>query len=98
MKEELAKTYRPHEVESRWYPLWESRGYFRADANSSKPPFVIVMPPPNVTGVLHMGHMLNNTIHYILIRKDRMEVHSSCWLPCTDHASIATEARVVGML
>src|SRR5215470_41173 len=91
MKEELAKTYSPHEVESRWYPLWESRGYFRADANSSKPPFVIVMPPPNVTGVLHMGHMLNNTVQDVIVRRKRMQGFNTLWLPGMDHAGIATQ-------
>ncbi len=94
---ELASKYNPSEVESKWYAEWLSRGLF-----SSKPderePFTIVIPPPNVTGVLHMGHMLNNTIQDILVRKARLEGKNACWVPGTDHASIATEAKVVNRL
>ncbi len=94
---ELSKNYIPNEVEARWYAHWLSKGYF-----SSKPDereaYTIVMPPPNVTGVLHMGHCLNNTIQDILIRQARMQGKNACWVPGTDHASIATEAKVVGML
>ena len=94
---ELEKLYNPTEVESKWYEFWESNKLF-----SSKPdgrePYTIVIPPPNVTGVLHMGHMLNNTIQDILIRKARMDGKNACWVPGTDHASIATEAKVVGRL
>lgn len=94
---ELSKTYDPKEIESNWYQYWLNKGFF-----SSKPdgrePFTIVIPPPNVTGVLHMGHMLNNTIQDVLIRKARMEGKNACWVPGTDHASIATEAKVVQML
>ena len=85
------------EVEQKWYDYWMKNDYF-----SSKPdhrtPYTIVIPPPNVTGVLHMGHMLNNTIQDVLIRKARMEGKEACWVPGTDHASIATEAKVVAML
>jgi valyl-tRNA synthetase len=94
----LSTKYNPAEVEDKWYQEWMKNGFFKAAPNSSKEPFCIVMPPPNVTGVLHMGHMLNNTIQDVLIRKARMEGKEACWVPGTDHASIATEAKVVGML
>ena len=94
---ELAKNYDPKEVESKWYKYWTDHKLF-----SSKPdgrePYTIVIPPPNVTGVLHMGHMLNNTIQDILIRKARLDGKNACWVPGTDHASIATEAKVVNRL
>ena len=95
---EIAKTYRPEEVERKWYDYWKSNGYFKADAKSSKPKYSIVIPPPNVTGVLHMGHMLNNTIQDVLIRRARMSGYEALWVPGTDHASIATEAKVVNLL
>ena len=91
MKTELPKTYDFKEFESRWYDFWESRGYFKADARSTKPAFVIVMPPPNVTGSLHMGHMLNHTVHDVIIRRKRMQGFNTLWLPGTDHAGIATQ-------
>ena len=91
MKVELSKIYNFQEVESHWYDFWESRGYFRADAASGKPAFVIVMPPPNVTGSLHMGHMLNNTVHDVIVRRKRMQGFNTLWLPGTDHAGIATQ-------
>jgi valyl-tRNA synthetase len=94
----LATKYNPSEVEDKWYQEWIKGGFFKASPNPSKEPFCIVIPPPNVTGVLHMGHMLNNTIQDVLIRKARMEGKEACWVPGTDHASIATEAKVVGML
>ena len=94
---ELASKYDPREVESKWYQYWLDHKLF-----SSKPdgrePYTIVIPPPNVTGVLHMGHMLNNTIQDILVRRARMEGKNACWVPGTDHASIATEAKVVNKL
>lgn len=94
---ELASKYDPKEVESKWYQYWLDNKLF-----SSKPdgrePYTVVIPPPNVTGVLHMGHMLNNTIQDILVRRARMEGKNACWVPGTDHASIATEAKVVGRL
>lgn len=94
---ELASKYDPQAVESKWYEYWLNNKLF-----SSKPdgrePYTIVIPPPNVTGVLHMGHMLNNTIQDILVRRARMEGKNACWVPGTDHASIATEAKVVGKL
>ncbi len=95
---ELATKYNPAEVESKWYDAWLKAGVFKAHAQAGKEPYCIVIPPPNVTGVLHMGHMLNNTIQDVLIRKARMEGKVACWVPGTDHASIATEARVVAML
>ncbi|WP_270766849.1 valine--tRNA ligase [Segatella buccae] len=94
---ELASKYDPHAVESKWYEYWLDNKLF-----SSKPdgrePYTVVIPPPNVTGVLHMGHMLNNTIQDILVRRARMEGKNACWVPGTDHASIATEAKVVNKL
>jgi valyl-tRNA synthetase len=94
----LSTKYSPTEVESKWYQYWLEKRYFHASADSGKEPYTIVIPPPNVTGVLHMGHMLNNTIQDVLIRKARMEGKEACWVPGTDHASIATEAKVVAML
>ena len=94
----LSTKYSPAEVEDKWYAYWQEKGFFHAEPNSGKESFSIVIPPPNVTGVLHMGHMLNNTIQDILIRKARMQGKQACWVPGTDHASIATEARVVAML
>lgn len=95
---EIAKTYLPEAVENKWYTYWKTKGYFKADALSPKPKYSIVIPPPNVTGVLHMGHMLNNTIQDVLIRHARMNGFEACWVPGTDHASIATEAKVVELL
>ena len=94
----LPTKYNPSEVEDKWYSYWMENGLFHSEPNPDKEPFTIVIPPPNVTGVLHMGHMLNNTIQDVLIRKARMEGKEACWVPGTDHASIATEARVVAML
>ena len=94
---ELASKYNPADVEGKWYQYWLDHKLF-----SSKPdgrePYTVVIPPPNVTGVLHMGHMLNNTIQDILVRRARMEGKNACWVPGTDHASIATEAKVVNKL
>jgi valyl-tRNA synthetase len=105
-KKELAKAYAPQDVEKKWYSAWEAGGLFyayrpdeapqdptgrRAD---DKPPFVVCMPPPNVTGILHMGHALNNTIQDTYIRYHRMLGHESLWLPGTDHAGIATQTKV----
>jgi valyl-tRNA synthetase len=95
---EIRKTYSPVEVENKWYSYWQENKFFHSEPNTAKKPFTIVIPPPNVTGVLHMGHMLNNTIQDVLIRKARMEGRESCWVPGTDHASIATEAKVVALL
>src|SRR5262245_1704811 len=94
----LSTKYDPSSVEDKWYQSWLDQGFFYSTPNPAKDPFCIVIPPPNVTGVLHMGHMLNNTIQDVLTRKARMEGKETCWVPGTDHASIATEARVVAML
>ena len=94
---ELTARYTPSDIEERWYAHWESQGYFRS-VPDEREPFTIVIPPPNVTGMLHMGHMLNNTIQDILIRKARLDGKNACWVPGTDHASIATEAKVVRWL
>jgi len=91
MTKELAKGYEPHEVEKRWYAEWEEKGYFRAAATSEKKPYSIVIPPPNVTGALHMGHALNNTLQDILCRWKRMQGYNVLWMPGTDHAGIATQ-------
>src|SRR4026207_282012 len=88
---ELSKTYDPKTVEPKWYQRWLDAKAFRADANSSKPAFSIVIPPPNVTGVLTLGHVLNNTIQDILARRARMLGKEVLWLPGTDHAGIATQ-------
>jgi valyl-tRNA synthetase len=95
---EISKTYNPREIEDKWYKYWIDNQYFKSKPNPDKEPYTIVIPPPNVTGVLHMGHMLNNTIQDVLTRKARMEGKEACWVPGTDHASIATEAKVVAML
>ena len=94
---ELATKYNPEEVEGKWYEYWMNHHLFSSKPDARKP-YTIVIPPPNVTGVLHMGHMLNNTIQDILVRRARMEGKNACWVPGTDHASIATEANVVNRL
>jgi valyl-tRNA synthetase len=94
---ELSKNYIPGEVELKWYKHWVDSGYFHSSPNDKKA-YTVVIPPPNVTGVLHMGHCLNNTIQDILVRRARMQGYNPCWVPGTDHASIATEAKVVAML
>jgi len=94
---ELSKNFEPQSVEQKWYDQWVNKGYFKSTPDE-RTPYTIVMPPPNVTGVLHMGHCLNNTIQDILIRRARMMGYNTCWVPGTDHASIATEAKVVAML
>ena len=94
---ELAKVYNPQEVEEKWYQYWVDHKLFSSKPDAREP-YTIVIPPPNVTGVLHMGHMLNNTIQDILVRHARQEGKNACWVPGTDHASIATEAKVVGKL
>jgi len=91
MRTELPKTYNSQEVEGRWYNWWESKGYFHADVRSDRPPFVMVMPPPNVTGSLHMGHMLNQTVQDVIARRKRMQGFNTLWLPGMDHAGIATQ-------
>ncbi len=94
---EIPKTYDPAAAENKWYKYWMEQGFFRS-VPDNREPYTIVIPPPNVTGVLHMGHMLNNTIQDVLIRRARMLGKNACWVPGTDHASIATEAKVVAML
>ena len=98
MRKELAKTYAPKEFEDRIYHNWEEKGYFHAEIDPKKKPYTIVIPPPNITGQLHMGHALDNTLQDILIRWRRMQGYSALWLPGTDHASIATEAKIVGKM
>ena len=91
---ELPKQYDPQDAQRRWYDFWLEKGYFHADPSSDKPPYTIVIPPPNVTGALHLGHALNNTIQDILIRWKRMQGFDALWMPGTDHAGIATQAVV----
>ncbi len=93
----LSSRYNPKETEAKWYAHWEKNNYFHSEPDEREP-FTIVIPPPNVTGVLHMGHMLNNTIQDVLIRRARLQGKNACWVPGTDHASIATEAKVVKLL
>lgn len=95
---QIPKTYDPSKVESKLYQEWTNRGFFHSTPDKNKKSYTIVIPPPNVTGVLHMGHLLNNTIQDLLIRRARMQGYNACWVPGTDHASIATEAKVVRML
>ena len=94
---EIASKYNPADVEGKWYQYWLEQGFFKSKPDGREP-YTIVIPPPNVTGVLHMGHMLNNTIQDILVRRARMQGKNACWVPGTDHASIATEAKVVNKL
>jgi valyl-tRNA synthetase len=93
----ISKTYSPKETEDKWYQYWLENKFFKS-VPDEREPYTIVIPPPNVTGVLHMGHMLNNTIQDVLVRRARMKGKNACWVPGTDHASIATEAKVVAML
>src|SRR3954462_12578840 len=95
---EISKTYEPQAVEAKWYQFWLDEKCFVADAHSKKPAYSIVIPPPNVTGILHMGHVLNNTIQDILARKARMDGKEVLWLPGTDHAGIATQGMVAKQL
>lgn len=98
MSKELSKTYSPKEIEDKWYKIWEEKGYFNAQHNSEKPGYSIVIPPPNVTGILHMGHMLNNAIQDTIIRYKRMTGFEALWMPGMDHAGIATQNKVERML
>ena len=98
MAKELAKTYDPHGLEDRLYKKWEEKKYFHAEVDRSKKPFTIVMPPPNITGKLHMGHAFDNTMQDILIRFKRMQGYNALWMPGTDHAAISTEVRVTNTL
>ena len=93
-----APAYNPQAIEAKWYAHWLAQGFFHAKPDPTTSPYTMVMPPPNVTGSLHMGHVLNNTIQDVLVRKARMEGKATCWVPGIDHASIATEAKVVAML
>ena len=94
MSEELSKVYSPKEIEDKWYKIWEEKGYFNAQHNDDKPGYSIVIPPPNVTGILHMGHMLNNSIQDTIVRWKRMKGFDTLWVPGTDHAGIATQNKV----
>jgi len=94
---QISEKYNPQQTEQKWYNYWLENKYFHSEPNE-KPPYTIVIPPPNVTGILHMGHMLNNTIQDVLVRRARMQGFNACWIPGTDHASIATEAKVVAKL
>ncbi|MBK1897758.1 valine--tRNA ligase [Chryseobacterium paridis] len=94
---QISEKYNPQETEQKWYNFWLENKFFHSEPND-KPPYTIVIPPPNVTGILHMGHMLNNTIQDVLVRRARMQGFNACWVPGTDHASIATEAKVVAKL
>ncbi|MGE4513968.1 MAG: valine--tRNA ligase [Chryseobacterium sp.] len=94
---QISEKYNPQETEQKWYNYWLENNYFHSEPND-KPPYTVVIPPPNVTGILHMGHMLNNTIQDVLVRRARMQGFNACWVPGTDHASIATEAKVVAKL
>ena len=94
---ELTKNFEPKAIEQKWTDLWQTKGYFKS-VPDEREPYTVVIPPPNVTGILHMGHCLNNTIQDILVRRARMMGKNACWVPGTDHASIATEAKVVAML
>jgi valyl-tRNA synthetase len=94
MKKELSKAFEASTFESGWYDFWQGRGYFTARPDSGRPPFCIVIPPPNVTGKLHMGHALNNTLHDVIVRWKRMKGFDVLWLPGTDHAGIATQMVV----
>src|SRR6476661_2652447 len=97
MSTTLSKNFEPGPVEENWYQHWLNKGYFHSTPDD-RTPFTVVIPPPNVTGVLHMGHTLNETVQDILVRKARMSGFNACWVPGSDHASIATEAKVVQML
>jgi len=94
---DLSKNFQHQEAAAKWYQHWEKNGYFKS-VPDDRPAYTIVMPPPNVTGVLHMGHALNNSVQDALIRRAKMKGFNTCWVPGTDHASIATEAKVVAML
>ena len=98
MSKELAKTYDPHGLEDRIYKNWLDKKYFHAEVDHNKKPFTIVIPPPNITGQLHMGHALDNTMQDILIRFKRMQGYNALWQPGTDHASIATEVKIIEKL
>ena len=94
---QLADKYSPELIEQKWYDFWIENNLFHSEPDAREP-YTIVIPPPNVTGMLHMGHMLNNTLQDVLVRRARMQGKNACWVPGTDHASIATEAKVVAKL
>ena len=94
MTTELSQNYDPAKVETKWYSAWEENGCFEGKIESGKEPFTIMIPPPNVTGVLHMGHVLDNALQDIFVRRARLEGKSALWFPGTDHASIATQVKV----
>ena len=94
---QIADKYAPQQIESKWYDYWIEQHIFHSEPDQREP-YTIVIPPPNVTGMLHMGHMLNNTLQDVLVRRARMSGKNACWVPGMDHASIATEAKVVAML
>lgn len=94
----IATNYNPRESEEKWYRYWMEQNFFHSEVDNNRMPYCVVIPPPNVTGVLHMGHMLNNTIQDVLVRRARLQGKNACWVPGTDHASIATEAKVVAKL
>ena len=98
MSKELAKTYDPKGIEDRLYQKWLDKKYFHAEVDYSKTPFTIVIPPPNITGQLHMGHALDNTMQDMIIRFKRMQGYNALWQPGTDHASIATEVKIIEKL
>ena len=98
MKKELSKIYNPIDVEGKWYDKWIKEEVFTHSKDSKKESFTLMIPPPNVTGILHIGHVLNNSIQDVLVRKARMDGKETLWLPGTDHASIATEAKVTKLL
>src|SRR5438309_678025 len=97
MSTSLSKNFEPGQIEDRLYQQWLDKGYFKSTPDDREP-FTVVIPPPNVTGVLHMGHTLNETVQDILVRHARMHGYNACWVPGSDHASIATEAKVVQFL
>ena len=98
MKKDIGKKYDPSEIEPKLYKFWINNNFFKSIVDSSKKQYTLLMPPPNVTGILHMGHVLNNTIQDVLVRRARLLGFNACWVPGIDHASIATEAKVVQKL
>ena len=95
---EIPKAYNPASVEDKWYKYWLENKFFHSEIDKQKEPYTIVIPPPNVTGMLTMGHILNNTLQDVFIRIKRMQGYNACWIPGTDHASIATETKVTNYL
>ena len=95
---QIADKYSPQDIEAKWYEYWVDNRLFHSEVDPERKPYTIVIPPPNVTGMLHMGHMLNNTLQDVLVRRARMKGLNACWVPGMDHASIATEAKVVAKL